>query len=88
MVVRFDDISGESKLWIYQSNRPFKDELINSLEKKISQFLSSWTSHGSELNSAFTIKYNLFLFIALVSIASLVLLILISSFPFSASLNI
>jgi len=65
MVVRFDDISDESKLWIYQSNRPFKDELINSLEKKISQFLSSWTSHGSELNSAFTIKYNLFLFIAL-----------------------
>ena len=65
MVVRFDDISDESKLWIYQSNRPFKDELINSLEKKISQFLSSWTSHGSELNSAFTIKYNFFLFIAL-----------------------
>ena len=65
MVVRFDDISDESKLWIYQSNLPFKDELINSLEKKISQFLSSWTSHGSELNSAFTIKYNFFLFIAL-----------------------
>ena len=65
MVVRFDDISDESKLWIYQSNRPFKDELINSLEKKISQFLSSWTSHGSELNSAFTIRYNIFLFIAL-----------------------
>ena len=63
MVVRFDDISDESKLWIYQSNRPFKDELINSLEKKISQFLSSWTSHGCELNSAFTIRYNIFLFI-------------------------
>ena len=49
MVVGFDDISDESKLWIYQSNRPFNHELINSLEKKINQFLSSWTSHGSEL---------------------------------------
>ena len=65
MVVTFDKISDESRIWIFQSNRLISDLHIESLEKKIEAFLSSWTSHGDQLMVASKIKYNLFIIIAL-----------------------
>ena len=65
MVVTFDKISDESRIWIFQSNRLISDLDIESLEKQIDVFLSSWTSHGNQLMVASKIKYNLFIIIAL-----------------------
>ena len=65
MVVTFDKISDESRIWIFQSNRLIPDLDIESLKKQIDIFLSSWTSHGKQLMVASTIKYNLFIIIAL-----------------------
>ena len=65
MVVNFDKISDESRIWIFQSNRLISDLDIESLEKQIEVFLSSWTSHGNQLMVASKIKYNLFIIIAL-----------------------
>ena len=65
MVITFDKISDESRIWIFQSNRLISDLHIESLEKKIEAFLSSWTSHGDQLMVASKIKYNLFIIIAL-----------------------
>ena len=65
MVVTFDNISDESRIWIFQSNQLISDIDIKSLEKKIDAFLSSWTSHGNQLMVASKIKYNLFIIIAL-----------------------
>ena len=65
MVVTFDKISDESRIWIFQSNRLISDSDIESLEKQIDAFLSSWTSHGNQLMVASKIKYNLFIIIAL-----------------------
>tara|TARA_B100001741_G_scaffold139792_1_gene115306 strand:+ start:107 stop:592 length:486 start_codon:yes stop_codon:yes gene_type:complete len=65
MVVTFDKISDESRIWIFQSNQLISDLDIESLEKKIEVFLSSWTSHGDQLMVASKIKYNLFIIIAL-----------------------
>ena len=63
MVVTFDKISDDSRIWIFQSNQLISN--IESLEKKIDAFLSSWTSHGDQLMVASKIKYNLFIIIAL-----------------------
>ena len=65
MVVTFDKISDESRIWIFQSNRLIADLDIESLKKQIDIFLSSWTSHGNQLMVASKIKYNLFIIIAL-----------------------
>ena len=65
MVVNFDKISDESRIWIFQSNRLISDLDIESLEKQIDVFLCSWTSHGNQLMVASKIKYNLFIIIAL-----------------------
>ena len=65
MVVTFDKISDDSRIWIFQSNQLISNIDIESLEKKIDAFLSSWTSHGNHLMVASKIKYNLFIIIAL-----------------------
>ena len=65
MVVTFDKISDDSRIWIFQSNQLISNIDIESLEKKIDAFLSSWTSHGNQLMVASKIKYNLFIIIAL-----------------------
>ena len=65
MVVTFDKISDESRIWIFQSNRLIPDLDIEPLKKQIDNFLSSWTSHGNQLMVASKIKYNLFIIIAL-----------------------
>ena len=65
MVVTFDKISDESRIWIFQSNQLIPDLDIESLKKQIDIFLSSWTSHGNQLMVASKIKYNLFIIIAL-----------------------
>jgi hypothetical protein len=65
MIVDFDVISEESRIWIYQSNRTFSITEINEIESKIKDFLISWTAHGSDLQASFIIKYSRFIVISL-----------------------
>ena len=65
MIVDFDVISEESRIWIYQSNRTLSPSEIIEIEAKIKDFLNSWTAHGSDLQCSFLIKYNRFIVISL-----------------------
>ena len=65
MIVDFDVISEESRIWIYQSNRTLSPAEVIEIEAKIKDFLISWTAHGSELQASFLIKYNRFIVISL-----------------------
>ena len=65
MIVDFDVISEESRIWIYQSNRSLSIIEINEIESKIKNFLISWTAHGSDLQASFIIKYSRFIVISL-----------------------
>lgn len=53
--------SPESKVWIYQSNRPFSTVEINTLTTKLSNFVETWTAHNQQLKAGFEIKYNRFI---------------------------
>ena len=65
MIVDFDKIANDSRIWIFQSNRIFSNSEFEFLLKSISLFLNSWTAHGSQLNASFKIEYNTFIIIAL-----------------------
>ena len=65
MIIPFDKIPKESRVWIYQSNRKFSEKEITEITNKLKKFLENWTSHGSDLFCSFTIKYNRFIVIAL-----------------------
>ncbi|TXE06009.1 ABC transporter ATPase [Gelidibacter salicanalis] len=65
MLVDFNTLPEESRVWIYQANRSFTDEEIVELESKLDTFISNWTAHGSDLQSGYLIKYKRFIVIAL-----------------------
>ncbi len=52
MIVCFDEISDDARIWIYQSNKLFSNDQIKIIKDRIQDFLNSWTSHGNELKVA------------------------------------
>ena len=64
MYAAFEDLSPESKIWIYQSNRPFQEGEINSLHAALRTFIESWTAHNKELQGSYLILRNQFIVLA------------------------
>ncbi|PTX61411.1 hypothetical protein C8N46_10454 [Kordia periserrulae] len=64
MLVEFDNISDDARIWIYQANRSFSDEELEEINSKLSNFITQWTAHGSDLEAAFDIKYKRFIILA------------------------
>jgi len=64
MDVTFEELAEDSRIWIYQSNREFTEEEISEISIELESFLKSWTSHTKPIRSAFQIKHNRFIVIA------------------------
>lgn len=65
MLVDFNTLPEESRVWIYQANRSFNDDEISEIESKLDTFISNWTAHGADLQSGYIIKYRRFIVIAI-----------------------
>ncbi|MBT8282925.1 MAG: ABC transporter ATPase [Muriicola sp.] len=65
MLVSFDELPEDSRIWIYQANRNFSEEELEEIEKLLPQFLTQWTAHGDSLRAGFEIKYKRFIIIGL-----------------------
>ena len=65
MLVNFDTLPENSRIWIYQSNRSFSEVELNEISSKLNVFLQAWVAHGADLKAGFEIKYKRFIVIAL-----------------------
>lgn len=65
MLVDFNTLPEESRVWIYQANRSFTDAELSEIEFKLNTFIGNWTAHGSDLQSGYTIVYKRFIVIGL-----------------------
>lgn len=65
MLVDFNTLTEESRVWIYQANRSFSETEIVEIEEKLNVFIKAWTAHGKDLQAGFLIKYKRFIVIAL-----------------------
>jgi len=65
MLVNFDTLPENSRIWIYQSNRSFSEVELNEILYKLNVFLQAWVAHGADLKAGFEIKYKRFIVIAL-----------------------
>src|SRR5690554_7654220 len=63
MLVNFDQLSPESRIWIYQANKPFTDHQEKWLFQELQSFTTNWDSHGNPLTSSFQITNNQFIII-------------------------
>lgn len=65
MLVDFDELPKESRIWIYQCNRSFSEEELSEIRIKMNQFITEWTAHGKDLLASYKIVYKRFIVIAL-----------------------
>lgn len=65
MLVDFNTLPEDSRVWIYQANRSFSDEELEQIQTKLNTFIENWTAHGSNLQASYAIKYKRFIVIAL-----------------------
>ena len=65
MIVPFENLPPESSVWIYPSDRPFREKELTKLKEALTDFLSSWTAHNQELEAGFDLPYNRFIVLGL-----------------------
>jgi len=65
MLVEFNTLPEESRVWIYQSNRSFTEQEIEEIQSKLDMFIENWTAHGSDLQASYTFKYKRFIVLGL-----------------------
>jgi hypothetical protein len=65
MLVDFNTLPEESRVWIYQANRSFSESEIEEIKDKLNIFIENWTAHGSDLQAGYLIKYKRFIVIGL-----------------------
>jgi hypothetical protein len=64
MFVPFDSLSETSRIWIFQSNRPFTADESARVEQTLRRFTDEWAAHGSPLKTSFAVKYDQFIILA------------------------
>ena len=56
-----ENFSPQSKVWVYQSSRPFSDSEIIALNNKLKQFSVQWTAHNQQLLASGNVMYDRFI---------------------------
>ena len=64
MLVPFEELPLESKIWIYQSNRKFTDDEFQEIDIATQAFINDWSAHGTSLEASYLLKYNRFIILA------------------------
>jgi len=57
----YDDMPANSKVWVYQSDRPFRDVEVQGIRHKLKEFILEWTAHGAKLKAFGDVYYNQFI---------------------------
>lgn len=63
MLTNFEGMGDNSRIWIYQSDRPISKEEKESILVDSEVFLKQWAAHGSDLKASGTVLYDRFFII-------------------------
>jgi hypothetical protein len=61
MINLYMNISENSRVWIYQSDRAFTSSEEESIKGALDEFTGQWQAHGNQLTAASEIRYNRFI---------------------------
>ena len=61
MIVDYDLLPENSKVWIYPSNRKFYDTEIEGLHQKVTLFLENWKADDASFQVSYKLLYNRFI---------------------------
>jgi len=64
MIVDYNEISDEAKVWVYPSNRKFYPTEIAEIEQKIKSFVENWKPDDENFKASYQFLYNRFIVFA------------------------
>ena len=56
-----NNLNMESRVWVYQSNRPFTDAEAQAISERVKEFVGRWTSHKIGVEGDGGLFYNRFI---------------------------
>jgi hypothetical protein len=63
MHIPFDNLSDQSRVWIYASQTPFSQKQTEFISEALMAFTEDWQAHGTPLKASYTISHNQFIII-------------------------
>ena len=64
MYIPFNDMPTQSRIWIYQANRPLSEKEATDIGTFTKDFIQQWAAHSQPLKGSFQFLYNHFLIIS------------------------
>ena len=60
-MIDYNQLSPESRVWVYQSNRPFTVEEIEWINQQLWDFIGKWASHSNKVKAYGGVYHNQFI---------------------------
>ncbi len=60
----FQHFPSDSRVWIYQSNKPFPTEVVPELKAIVNRFAQNWVSHNNQLRAHGDVLHDRFILLA------------------------
>lgn len=57
----YDTLPDTTRVWVYQANRPFRDEDIPEIRQEVRAFAQRWISHNRQLRAHADVLHNRFI---------------------------
>ena len=64
MWVNFDELSLDSRVWVFQSNRLLTVDEQNSIDDQLKIFVEQWSTHGAQMHASHILLHNCFVVVA------------------------
>ena len=65
MLVSFESLPKNSRIWIFPSSKEIDFRTKMKIRERLVKFISDWTSHNKNIQASFELPYNRFIVIAL-----------------------
>ncbi len=56
----YEELPETTRVWIYQANRPFREQDLPRIREKLARFVDKWVSHNRQLRAHGDVYHNRF----------------------------
>jgi hypothetical protein len=64
MLIPFENISANSRIWIYLADRKLSEEQSARISQFLTTYCETWQAHGAPLKASFVLKFDHFIIMA------------------------
>ena len=58
MYIPFEQLPDQSRVWVYQANRPLLADEMEQISSFLTYEMNAWAAHGAPLNASFEIRFD------------------------------